>query len=126
MEYAVFQMGNKQYKASVGDLIMVDRLSESGDKVTFDKVLLVVSDGDVKIGKPTLPNIRVIGKSEGDVRGEKLRVSHYKSKVRYRRTIGFRADYTKIKIEKIETQGSKVGSVQTKSIKKSPKISRKA
>jgi hypothetical protein len=36
-----------------------------------------------------------------DFRGVKVRVSKFKSKVRYRRTTGFRAALTKVKIEKI-------------------------
>jgi large subunit ribosomal protein L21 len=34
-------------------------------------------------------------------KGEKLRVSKFKAKARYRRTTGFRAYLTKVKVEKI-------------------------
>lgn len=102
MQYAVVQSGGKQYKVSVGDIIEVDKLQVVKDgQVEFDQTLLFVSDGKVKIGKPVVSGVKVIAKSLGNIRGEKLRVSKYKAKVRHRRTIGFRADYTKVKIEEI-------------------------
>ena len=43
--YAVIETGGKQYRVQEGDVITVEKLkAETGDKVTFDKVLLM-SDG---------------------------------------------------------------------------------
>lgn len=104
MEYAVFQLGNKQYKGGVGDIITVDKLFTQDGMVTFDKVLLVVNGDSVKIGTPTLPTAKVIGKIEGEIKGDKIFVSHYKSKVRHRKTVGFRAQFTRVQIEKIASR----------------------
>jgi ribosomal protein L21 len=43
-----------------------------------------------------------------DLRGEKIRVSKFKSKVRYRRTTGFRAALTKVEIQQIGIAKAKV------------------
>ena len=101
MKYAVVKTGGKQYKVSEGDIIEVDRISGKDGKVAFEEVLLLVSDNNIKVGKPFINGVRVEGKILEDIRGEKVRVSKFKSKVRYRRTTGFRAALSRIRIEKI-------------------------
>lgn len=101
MKYAVIKTGGKQYKVSEGDIIEIDRLSGKNGKINFDEVLLTVTDGKVKLGKPKLNGEKVEGKILEHFRGEKVRVSKYKSKVRYRRTTGFRAELSRVQIEKI-------------------------
>ncbi|OGH09855.1 MAG: 50S ribosomal protein L21 [Candidatus Levybacteria bacterium RBG_16_35_6] len=104
MKYAVIQSGGKQYKVSEGDVIDVDKvLLKKDDKITFDKVLLAVIDTKIELGKPYLPGIKVTGKVLEQFKGEKIRVSKFKAKVRVRRVLGFRAHLSKIKIEKIES-----------------------
>jgi large subunit ribosomal protein L21 len=61
----------------------------------------LATDAGVKIGKPAVSGVTVTAKFLNDLRGEKIRVSKFKSKVRYRRVTGFRAALTKIQIEKI-------------------------
>lgn len=101
MKYAVVKTGGKQYKVSEGDFIEIDRISGKDGKIIFEEVLLLVSDGNVKVGKPFIVGEKVEGKILENIRGEKVRVSKFKSKVRYRRTVGFRAALTKVQIEKI-------------------------
>lgn len=101
MKYAIIKTGGKQYKISEGDVIEVDKLPEKDGKVFFDQVLMLVSDSGVKVGKPTVSGEKVEGKVLGSFKGVKIRVSKFKSKVRYRRVSGFRASLTKVQIEKI-------------------------
>ena len=102
MKYAVIKTGGKQYRVAEGEVIEVDRLSgEKGGKVVFDEVLLLVSDTAVKIGKPTITGEKVEGKIVDNVKGEKVRVSKFKSKVRFRRVTGFRALVSKVQIDKL-------------------------
>jgi large subunit ribosomal protein L21 len=107
MKYAVIKTGGKQYKVSEGDVIEIDKIASSDGKVVFEEVLLLSTDAGVKIGKPMVDGVSVEGKSLGDFRGEKIRVSKFKSKVRYRRVSGFRAELSKIQIEKISEGKSK-------------------
>lgn len=111
MKYAIIKTGGKQYKVSEGDIIEIDKLPEKDGKVFFDQVLLLVTDSGVKVGKPTVPGEKVEAKILGSFRGTKIRVSKFKSKVRYRRVSGFRASLTKVQIEKI-------GAVEAKTEKK--------
>lgn len=104
MEYAVIKTGGKQYRVSVGDILEVDRLAGGKDSaITFEDVLLLVSGSQVKIGKPTLKAIKVKAKILEQKKGEKIKVSKFKAKARYRRTIGFRPLFSRVVIEKIES-----------------------
>ena len=58
--FAVIQTGGKQLRVEVGQSYFVEKLDgNEGDKVEFDKVLLV-SDKDVKLGNPYLKNAKVV------------------------------------------------------------------
>ncbi len=104
MGYAVFQLGNKQYTVSEGDVVRVDKLvGKNDEKVRFDKVLLWVSDKDFYIGNPHIEGLSITGTIVDQIKGKKVRVAKFKSKVRYRRVSGFRAEETRVKIEKIES-----------------------
>jgi len=104
MEYAVIRTGGKQYRVKPGDILEVDRLSLEKDKTAvFSDVLLWVSDAQTQIGTPTLANVSVHAKVLGDIKGEKIDVAKFKSKVRYRRVTGFRASLTRVQIETIGT-----------------------
>lgn len=122
MKYAIIKTGGKQYKVAKGDIIEVDKLSGESDKIIFDQVLLLVTDNDVKVGKPTLKGEKVEAKVLGNLRGTKIRVSKFKSKVRYRRVSGFRASLTKVQIEKIgggEEKPEKKTIIKKTAVKKS-------
>ena len=57
--YAIIATGGKQYKVSEGDIIKVEKLGvAAGEKITFDQVLLV-NNGDVVVGNPTVANAKV-------------------------------------------------------------------
>lgn len=61
--YAIIRTGGKQYRVSEGDVLEVEKLNvQEGDEVVFDDVLTVVSDGDVKVGKPTVEGAKVTAK----------------------------------------------------------------
>lgn len=102
MEYVIIKTGGKQYKVSSGDVLEVDRLTgEKDSKVVFDEVLLKVTDDSVKIGNPFLKGVKVEAKLIEQTKGDKIRVSKFKSKVRYRRVAGFRSSLSKVLVEKI-------------------------
>ena len=101
--YAIIKTGGKQYKVAEGEVIYVEKLeAEAGDAVTFDEVLAVVADGDVKVGKPVVEGAKVTGKVEAQGKEKKILVFKYKAKSNYRRRQGHRQPYTKVVIEKIE------------------------
>ena len=97
--YAVFETGGKQYKASVGDVLFIEKLNvEAGETVKFDKVLLVANDGDIKAGTPYVDGAVVEATLEKNGKGTKIRIFKYKAKKTYRRRIGHRQPYSKVVI----------------------------
>ena len=105
--YAVIEACGKQYKVSEGEVVFVEKLDvNEGDKVTFDKVLLL-SDGEkVKVGTPTVKSAKVEATVLEHGKAKKIRVYKYKAKKNERKTQGHRQPYTKIKIEKISQRAS--------------------
>ena len=96
--YAIIQTGGKQYKAEIGDVLQIEKLSaEIGSEVAFD-VLMTVNDGDVQIGTPLLSSAKVSAKIIEHGKGPKIKVFKYKPKKDYRKTQGHRQPYTKVEI----------------------------
>ncbi len=87
---------------SKGDKIQVEKLEgDEGGKITFDQVLVTISDSEYKLGKPTLEGASVEATILKQGRGKKIHVLKYKSKSKYRRKIGHRQAFTEIEITKI-------------------------
>lgn len=102
MDYAIVKIGGKQYKVTKGAVIEVDGLGlEKGKETSFEDVLLVVSDGKIQIGKPRVKNTKVRAKILQELKGDKIRVSKFKAKSRYRRVMGFRPLLTRLEIKDI-------------------------
>ncbi len=71
--------------------------------VELNDVLLIASNGEVRIGRPRLEGARVIAEVVEHGRGPKIIVFKYKSKTRYRRRRGHRQGYTRLAVRQILT-----------------------
>jgi large subunit ribosomal protein L21 len=101
--YAIFRTGGKQYKASPGDIIRVERVAgDPGATVEFNHVFAVRSDKLV-VGAPLVVNAKVTGQILTHDRSAKVRVLKYKRKKQYRRTIGHRQHFSQVLIQDIVT-----------------------
>ena len=100
--YAVIETGGKQYRAAENDVLRVEKLeAEVGDEVTLDKVLLVSTDGGVKVGAPYVDGAKVTAKVTRQDKGRKIEGFTFKAKKNERRRFGHRQFYTELKIETI-------------------------
>lgn len=100
--FAVVEISGKQYIATPGETIIVDRIDgEVGETVTFDRIFLVSGEKKIEVGTPVVKGAKVTAKILEQGKGEKLDVKRYKQKVRYRKHIGFRAHETKLEIVSI-------------------------
>ena len=102
--YAIIQSGGRQVRVEPGKRVTVDRLeNETGDEVTFDRVLFVAKDeGDFVSGSPFVPGAHVIGVLDGEEQGPKIRVFRRKRRKGMRRTTGHRAKLSRVQITGIE------------------------
>lgn len=99
--YAIIATGGKQYKVAEGDIIRVEKLGvEAGATVSFDQVL-VVNNGNLVVGNPTVANASVTATVVEEGKNKKVIVYRYKRKSGYHKKNGHRQPYTKVKIEKI-------------------------
>lgn len=103
--YAVFATGGKQYRVVVGDKVKIEKLGDEykeGDKLTFDKVLLV-DDGtsEATIGTPFIEGAAVKATLNKIARYKTIDVIKYKQKSRYFKKYGHRQPYFEVKIDSI-------------------------
>ncbi len=100
--YAVVEIAGKQYKVTNNDEILVPtRKEKSGDKVKFDRVLLLGSDKEITVGHPLVSGASVEATVLDGVRGEKVIVFKKKKRKGYRLKKGHRQDYTRVQITNI-------------------------
>ena len=68
MEFAVIKTGGKQYKVSEGGFVSIEKIKDptktgkeykKGDKISFDKVLLVDDGKNTTIGTPYITGAKV-------------------------------------------------------------------
>jgi len=100
--YAVVRSGARQYRAGVGDTILVECLpNEVGEQIKLDEVLLIADGEEVKIGQPTVKKAKVLATVVAQEKGPKLRIFKYHPRKRYRRRAGHRQRYTRLRVDEI-------------------------
>jgi large subunit ribosomal protein L21 len=106
MKYAIVEDGGKQFRAVEGSTIDVDYLvdAEVGDEMDLEKVLLVVNEDKVQVGKPLVEGVVVQAHVVEQVKGPKIIVFRYRPKKRYRVKTGHRQKYTRILIDSITVE----------------------
>lgn len=101
--YAIVETGGKQYRVSEGETIRVEKLAaEVGQTVELDRILMVVGEGRVQVGRPVVEGAKAIAKVTGQDKGPKVLAFRYKAKKNVRVRKGHRQPFTALLIEKIE------------------------
>ncbi len=101
--YAVFKTGGKQYKASKGDVLRVEKIqADAGQTVDLDQVLMVSDDNNkVVVGNPLVKGGKVTAKVVAHGRADKIRIIKFRRRKHSRRTQGHRQHYTDLEITAI-------------------------
>jgi len=99
--YAIVKAGGRQEKVSVGDIVVVDRLSGgAGSTVQLCSSLLV--DGEkVTSDAKALAEVTVTAEIIRDERGPKIIIQKFKNKTGYKKRQGHRQDLTRLKVTSI-------------------------
>ena len=103
--YAIVEMQGFQYRVEAGKKLFVNRIAETekGAEVTFEKVLLVENNGEVKVGTPVVEGAKVVCEVlDNECRGEKVLVFHKKRRKGYRKLNGHRQNFTELMIKEIK------------------------
>lgn len=104
-EFAVIEAAGKQYKVKVGETVSFDKPFEGfkeGDKITFDKVLLVEAGVATKVGTPYVEGAKVEAIFEDEGKSRKILIWRFRAKSRYSRKYGHRQPFTSVKISAIK------------------------
>ncbi len=99
--YAIVKAGGRQEKVSVGDVVVVDRISaDAGSSVQLPALLLV--DGDkVTSDAKALAKVTVTAEVVRDERGPKIVIQKFKNKTGYKKRQGHRQQLTRLKVTSI-------------------------
>lgn len=104
-EFAIIETGGKQYKVTVGDVLKIEKISGQfnvGDKIIFDKVLLVDNGADTTIGSPYISGAKVESLFQREGKHRTVKVVKYKAKSRYLKKNGHRQPFVEVKISAIK------------------------
>lgn len=97
--YAVISTGGKQYRVSEGQVLRIEKLeAEAGADVEFDKVLLVGSGDQVKIGSPFLSGGKVTATVQSHGKGDKKVIVKFRRRKHYLRQGTHRQHFTEVKV----------------------------
>lgn len=100
--YAIIETGGKQYRVEEGDVLEVELLGgESGSEIAF-KPLFLSMGGAVTVGRPSVEGKEVVAELVQEVKGPKVVNFKYKKRKNYRRKVGHRQRYSRIKIKSIK------------------------
>ena len=123
MSYAIIQTGGKQYKVKSGEILKIEKLSDSKPetKIEFKEILAYGDDKIIEIGAPIVSGAKV--EAELIKNGKRRTLLIFKKRRRHnsRRKNGHRQEYSMIKINKIFSKDGKVLSEAEKVSKTSKK-----
>jgi|TARA_B110000438_G_scaffold59220_1_gene59328 large subunit ribosomal protein L21 len=101
--YAVIESGGKQHRVEEGEVLQLEKFeAATGDKVKFDKILLVGEGESVKIGTPYVEGSQVEAEVLKQGRGDKIKIIKFNRRKHYKKTQGHRQLFTEVKITGIK------------------------
>ncbi len=104
--YAIVDIAGQQFKVTKDQKIYVHQLEgQEGAQVSFDQVLLIDNEGDVKVGMPTVEGASVKATVLANVKGDKVLVFKKNRRKGYQKLNGHRQCFTQIKIDEIVGAG---------------------
>ncbi len=105
--YAVFRSGGKQYRASKGERLKLEKIdAEEGTNVSFDQVLLVGEGTDIKLGSPLIAGMAVDARVMAQGKTRKVNVIKFKRRHNYLRQHTHRQFFTEVEIIEIRSGGA--------------------
>jgi len=101
--YAIVEIAGQQFKVEKGRKLYVHRLQgEENSAVSFDKILLIDNDGQVKVGAPVVKGASVDATILRHLKDDKVIVFKKKRRKGYQKQNGHRQYLTQIEIKDIK------------------------
>ena len=99
---AVIETSPRQFLVKEGDILVVNNLHLKEKEVITPEVLLTFDGEKTKIGQPFIKGAVVKLEHIETKKGEKIRVSRFKAKSRYRKVKGSRQLQTHLKVKTVK------------------------
>lgn len=97
--YAVIESGGKQHRIVEGEILKLEKLeAATGEKVSFDKVLMVGEGESVKIGAPYVEGSTVTAEVVSQGRAKKVTILKFRRRKHHLKHQGHRQWFTEVKI----------------------------
>ncbi len=103
--YAVIEDSGQQFRVCQGDVLDVDlrELAKDATEVTFDRVLLVSDEDDVKVGTPLVTGAKVVAEVlDPEFKGKKVYIHRLRRRKASRTKTGHRQRYLRVRITSID------------------------
>jgi large subunit ribosomal protein L21 len=101
--YAVIESGGKQHRVEEGEILRLEKLEvATGEKVNFDKILMVGEGESVKIGAPYVAGSEVTAEVLKQGRGTKVKIIKFNRRKHSQKRQGHRQWFTEVKITGIK------------------------
>ena len=110
MSYAVIQTGGKQYKVKSGEILKIEKLSDSkpDTKIEFKEILAYGDNKMIEVGTPTVQGAKVEANLIKNSKNRTILIFKKRRRQNSRRKNGHRQEYSMIKINKIFSKDGKV------------------
>lgn len=102
--YGIVEIQGQQFKVESGQKLFVHHIKdvEAGDKIEFDRVMLLDNEGEVTVGAPVIEGAKVVCEVLSPlVKGKKVQVFKKKRRKGYRRLKGHRQQFTQLAVQEI-------------------------
>ncbi|MDR2936009.1 MAG: 50S ribosomal protein L21 [Rikenellaceae bacterium] len=100
--YAIVEIAGQQFKVEKGRKLYVHRLEgEENSTLSFDKILLIDNDGQVKVGAPVVKGAKVNATILKHLKDDKVVVFKKKRRKGYKVKNGHRQYLTQIVVDEI-------------------------
>ena len=110
MSYAVIQTGGKQYKVKSGEILKVEKLSDSKPdaKIEFKEILAYGDNKIIEVGSPTIQGAKVEANIIKNSKNRTVLIFKKRRRQNSRRKNGHRQQFSLIRINKIFSKDGKV------------------
>ena len=122
MTFAVIQTGGKQYKVKASEILKIERLKDSSDKIEFKDILAYGDDNNLEVGAPFIKGAKVEAQLVRNGKNRTVLIFKKRRRKNSRRKNGHRQQFSLIRISKIFSKDGKVISEAEKITKEIKKV----
>ena len=108
--YAIVELGGRQWKVEPGTRLEVNRIpAEVGATHTVERVVFAQDGSQIQVGRPYVPQARVVCEVLAHVRGPKVLSYHFRRRENWRKTVGHRQQLSRLQVKEIVIGGVSAG-----------------